>query len=163
MFRSQRLHGCAGSNPVLGTKARVSVSLSTHAFTLAFSSHSNPHSLCFIGCEGGKYFHMLQRRTGSHDDFWKLLSENLLSELNPIQRSFHSKLFSSHRRKIRRNLKTNLVFGFSNPFVHVVSLQLKFLYQIWIGKIKCVDQLYNLKWLNLFLDNFFTDTNFQIL
>ena len=28
VFRSQRLHGCAGSNPVLGTKARVSVGLS---------------------------------------------------------------------------------------------------------------------------------------
>ena len=61
----------------------------------------------------------------------------------------------SHRRDTRRILKTNLLFGFSNPFVHVVSLQLKFLYQIRIGKIKCVDQLYNLKWLNLFLDNFF--------
>ena len=96
-------------------------------FTLAFSSHSNPHSRCFLGVKEENiltlklkltlffvslstnaslwpFLQMLQRRTGSHAVFfsvkeeniltlklkltlffWKVLSENLLSQLNPIQ------------------------------------------------------------------------------
>jgi hypothetical protein len=108
--------GSAGSIPVLGTKARVRVSLSTHAslwpflhtqshthtvffgceggkyphtqtqthsvfcgfdyarFTLAFSSHSNPHSHCLFGCEGAKYPH-----TQTHSVFLSVKEQNILT------------------------------------------------------------------------------------
>jgi len=55
------------TSPSKGHKGQSECEFEYEHFTLAFSSHSNPHSLCFFGCEGRKYPHT---QTQTHSVFF---------------------------------------------------------------------------------------------
>ena len=66
--------GSAGSIPVLGTEARVSVSMSTNTSLWPFlHTHTQTHTV-FLGCEGAKY-----PQTQTHAVFLGVKKENILT------------------------------------------------------------------------------------